>query len=194
MWLGVCAMVCCHYFVVATRPYELFAIIVSLVYGVVGCVPLGMAVYFMILSRRVADARVFVNVPRFVLGEDVTVLVQQPVFADLEVKEMNVSLICRETYETRSGSKRTISTRDCLRDGAVVMQNQRARPRDTLSATHMLRFPPNYQPSTWSGEKGYPRFDWLIEVKANILDSPDYEGKFPVLVVSHAIPSSGSAA
>jgi len=194
VWMGVCALVCGHYFVVATRPYEMFGIIASLAYGAVGCVPLGMAIYFIVLSRRVADARVFVNTARFLLGGNVTVLVQQPVLADLEVKEMKVSLVCRETYKTQSGGKSSIGTRDCFRDGAVVMQNQRARPRETLSATHELQFPPNQQPTTWPGEKDYPRYDWLIEVKADIPHSPDYTGKFPLVVVSPAIPSPGAAA
>lgn len=194
VWLGVCALVCGHYFVVATRPYEMFGIVASLVFGAIGCVPLGMAIYFIVLSRQVTDARVFVNTPRFVLGGDVAVLVRQPVLADLEVKEMTVSLVCRETYETRSGNKRSIGTRDCLRDSAVVMQNQRAHSRETLSATRELRLPTDCQPSTWPGEKSYPRFDWLIEVKADIPHSPDYLGKFPIVVVSPAIPTSGATA
>jgi hypothetical protein len=190
-WLGVCALVCGHYFVVAARPYEMFA---SLAYGVVGCVPLGMAIYFILLSRRVADARAFVNIPRFLLGGNITVLVRQPVLADLEVKEMRISLVCRETHKTQSGGKSSISTRDCFREDAVVMQNQRARPREILSATHEMQFPSNHQPTTWSGEKGYPRYDWLIEVKADIPNSPDYLGKFPIIVVSPAIPSAGAPA
>ncbi|MBI5684785.1 MAG: DUF3592 domain-containing protein [Verrucomicrobia bacterium] len=194
VWLGVCGLVCGHYFVVATSPYEMFAIIGSLVYGVIGCVPLGMAIYFILLGRRVTDARVFVNTPRFLLGGNVTVLVQQPVLADLEVKEMKVSLVCRETYKTQSGGKSSIGTRDCFREDAVVMQNQRARPRETLSATHELQIPPGHLPTTWPGEKGYPRYDWLIEVKADIPHSPDYQGKFPIIVVSPAIPSSGATA
>lgn len=194
VWLGVCTLICGHYFVVATRPYEMFAIVASLVYGAIGCVPLGMAIYFIVLSRQVADARLFANTPRFVLGEDMAVLVRLPILAELEVKEMTVSLVCQETYETRSGNKRSIGTRDCLRDGAVVMQNQRARSRETLSATRELRLPTNQQPSTWPGEKGYPRFDWLIEVKADIPHGPDYLGKFPLVVVSPAIPKSGATA
>jgi hypothetical protein len=192
LWLGACALVCGHYFAVATRPYEWFAVIASLAYGVVGCVLLGLAVYYVLLGQRVTDARVFVNTPRFLLGETITVLVQQPVLADLEVKEMTVSLVCRETYKTQSGGKSSIGTRDCFREGAAVMQNQRARAREVLSATHELQFPPGQQPTTWPGEKGYPRYAWLIEVKADIPNSPDYLGKFPLVVVNPAIPSTGA--
>jgi hypothetical protein len=190
VWLGACALICGHYFLVTTRPYEVFAIVVSFIFGAMGCVPLGLAIYLIILRQRVADARVFVDIPDFFLGGSVTVLVRQPVLADLEVKEMRVNLVCRETYETRSGNRKSFGTRDWFCDSGVVMQSRIVTSGATLSEKRQLNIPTNQPPSTRPDAKGYPRFDWLIEVKADIPHSSDYHGKYPIVVAGDSAPAN----
>ena len=48
-----------------------------------------------------------------------------------------------------------------------------------ISGIQTVTIPVEQQPTS---DTGYPKYDWAIEVKADIAGRPDYKGKFPIFV------------
>jgi hypothetical protein len=197
VWQGVGALTSGHYFSVATPPYETVAIVVTSIYGALGCIPLAMAIYYFLVHRHIGDARIFVNTPRFVLGEEIALLIQQPVYSGLQITALNANLVCNETTKTTVGGKTSIRFDVCYRDDAVLLSNHPAQPREMLTGTHTFTLPEEQTTSAAASsppkEKSYPRFAWQIEVHTKIAHSPDYRGKFPLTVVAAEKPETGAS-
>lgn len=193
VWQGIGVLTSGHYFAAATRPYETAALVVTGIYVALGCIPLSMAVYYYLVHRHIGDARLFVNTPRFVLGEEVTLLLQQRVYSALQITALNANLVCNQTTKTTVGGKTSIQTNVCYRDDAVLMQDHAAAPRDVLAVTRTVVLPAEGRPSTPPKQKGYPCYAWLMEVHTKIAHSPDYRGKFPFTMVGGEKPSAEAA-
>ncbi len=197
VWQSIGVLASGHYFSVATPPYETAAIVATGIYGALGCIPLAMAIYYFLVHRHIGDARIFVNTQQFVLGEEVALLLQQPVCTGLQITALNANLVCNETARTTSGGKTSIQTAVCYRDDAVLLSNHPAQPRETLTGTHTFTLPEEQTTSAAASsppkEKGYPRFAWQIEVHTKIAHGPDYRGKFPLIVVGGKKTEAGAS-
>ena len=197
VWQSIVVLTSGHYFSAATPPYETAAIVATGIYGALGCIPLAMAIYYFLVRRHIGDARIFVNTPQFALGEEVTLLIQQPVYTGLQITSLNANLVCNETTKTTSGGKTCIRIDVCYRDVAILLSNHPAQPRETLTGTHTFTLPEEQTTSAAASsppkEKGYPRFAWQIEVHTKIAHGPDYRGKFPLIVIGGKKPQAGAS-
>ncbi len=182
LWCGVGVAACGHYFSVAARPYETAAIVATAIYAALGCVPLGLAIYYALLRRHVRDATLLLNTRRISVGDQITALVEQPLLADLFIEELSAALVCEETVKYQSGGKTRFETKTRHEDRAVILQKHPGRARETLSAQHAFTVPGDQPPSSPPQQKDYPRFAWRIEVKTRIADGPDYRARFPIAV------------
>jgi hypothetical protein len=190
LWFAVGLLACGHYFLSAAPPWETAAWVGAGAYGAVGCVPMGLALYYFLLRRHVFDATLLANAGRFEPGQQVAVMVEQPVLSNLLVTELSAALVCEETVKTKSGGKTSISTSTRHREQVSLLKDRQARPRDVLSAQHTLAIPADQPPSSPAGFKGYPRFAWRFEVVTRIENGPDYRAKFPI-TVQGAAPATG---
>jgi len=182
VWHGVGVLAWGHYFTVAGRPYELFAIIATAVYEALGMIPAGFAAYYYFLGRNVRDAGLRLNAETFVLGRPITAKVELPVRKGLYLEQLSLALICDRTTRTRRANKTTITTQACYEDRTTVLEQQQAHAGETLAGTATLSVPADQPPSSPPRQKAYPRYAWRIEVHARIADSPDYRGRFPIIV------------
>jgi hypothetical protein len=181
-WLIVGLSGAGHYFSAATPPYETMAIVSTLIYGLLGCIPLGVAVYYLLLRRRMSEAKLFINAPQVSLGQEVALLAQQAASRELQIDELTVSLVCDIDTREKSGGKTRYSTVEHFRETISLLKNRHVRPREPLSATCTLTVPSDRQPSTPPGYKDYPRYRWQIEAHTRIAQSPDYRAQFPLLI------------
>jgi hypothetical protein len=182
MWQLVGIAVWGHYFRLADQPFEKSALIVTPIYVALGCVPLAMALYYTVLLRKIGDACVRLNVPRVVLGDEITVRAEQMARQDLQIQELSIGLVCEQTTETRSGGKMQISKSRRFEDRLPVVGADMTRSGLELNATATFRVPTDQPASTPHTAKGYPRYEWRIEVVTRIANSPDYRAKFPIFV------------
>ncbi len=171
-----------HYFRVAEPPYGLDAGIFTLIYELIGLAPVGMFIYYFRLGRILRDADLLINTQQLVVGEPITVRVEQEFYTSLQIEELSVGLVCEKTTKTRSGSKTTVSSHACYEDRAPVLPAQQVGPGAPVSGEHEFRVPPNAEPTSPPGYKAYPRYAWRIEVQTKIPGQPDYRAKFPVTV------------
>ncbi|MCX7824927.1 MAG: hypothetical protein N2689_05155 [Verrucomicrobiae bacterium] len=181
-WLIVGVSGAGHYFSAATPRYETLATVSTLVYGLLGCIPPGAAIYYLLLSRRIGEARLFTNAPQIFPGQTVALLVQQAASRELQLDELTVSLACYMDTKERSTGKVRYSTVEDFRETISLLKNRHLRPRESLSATCEFSVPADQQPSTPPDRKDYPRYRWQIEVHTRIAPSPDYRAKFPILI------------
>jgi len=173
-----------HYFQVAERPYDLMASITTVVYELLGMVPVGFVAYYLRLGRNLRDARVLLNRAPCTLGDDLTVRVEQDVLTLLSLEELSVALTCEETVCHRSGSKRTVSSHDCYEDRASLLRDRQVMAGETISAERTFHVPDDGVPSSPEDFKGYPRHAWWIKVVSKVSGQPDYRAKFPLTVSS----------
>ena len=182
LWDTVGVLACGHYFLAARPHYETMALVATGIYFLIGIAPLALALYYGLLGRHIADARVFITGSSLTRGEDVTIGVRHAALAMLQIEEARISLICDATTRTQSGSKTTISTLTCYEDHVVALQKRHASAGERLEYAAKVTVPASAMPSTPRGEKGYPRYAWKIRVNVKIADGPDYRANFPVVV------------
>ncbi|MBN1346408.1 MAG: DUF3592 domain-containing protein [Phycisphaerae bacterium] len=171
-----------HYFRVASPPYETFGIVVTIIYEAIGLIPVVMFLYYFRLGRIIRDAYVLIDAERASVGGELTVHVEQEIFASLRVEELSVGLVCEKTTKTKSGNKTSVSSHECYEDREVVLRDQDTRDGEALTAEHTFRIPADQSPTTAAGDKSYPRYAWRVEVKTGLPGQPDYRGRFPVVV------------
>ncbi len=181
-WLGVGMLACGHYFLAARPNYEMLGIVASSIYGGLGCVSLGMTVYYARLRRNVDDAQLAVSAATFGRGDEFKARAEQMIHQDLHIQELSISLVCEETMQERSGSNTRTSPRKLYEDRLPVVPDNYVRAGNNLTATAMLRVPTDRPSSTPPTERGYPRYDWRIEIVTRIGNSPDYRARFPITV------------
>jgi len=188
VWYGVGAAALGHYFTLARGrgPLDPSAIPLCALYALAGLVPLGTTIYFALLRRNAADARVLVDTDRFPPGKQFHVRVEQSLSRDLLVEKLQVCLACDATTKTRTGSKTTISTSTCYDQWATAMENQAASAGQVLSAEADLAVPDNQPGSSPDGFRDYPRYAWRISVHTSLAHSPDYRADFPIRVAGPA--------
>jgi len=179
VWWGVGGIAIGHFLSVATRPYETLAIVAIAIYSALGLSALGMAGYYARLLGNIGDAVVSLNGAGISRGTPFKVRVVQPIHANLQIEELTIGVLCRETTRQRSGGKTRTSTRDCYEDKLPVVGNNYVRGGENVTASAQLHVPPD-QPA--SASASYPRYEWFITVKTKLAGSPDYRARFPVTV------------
>jgi hypothetical protein len=179
--IGILAFV--HYFKCAAPSFEVTAFVAAAIYALVGGGAWAAAVYYGRLAGSVADARLFINRANLARGEPVTVGARQAFRQPLQVKEVNLALLCEETNQVRRGSKTTTSVTVCHRQDAVALRDKPARPGQPLEYTAIFTPPKEAMPSSPSEGGGYPRYNWKVRLDVTLAKNPDYHAEFPVNVV-----------
>jgi hypothetical protein len=181
-WFIVVGGAAGHYFVVASPPYETLAYVFTAIFGALGLIPLSLLIYYARLALTAADARVYIDKPQLVRGEDVTIGVQQALLDTRTVSAVRLGIVCEVTTRTRSGSKTTISTSPCFEDMETVLEGERIRGGERIEVSRRVTIPADQAASSAPRERSYPRTRWSIHLKVEIEDSPDYDAVFPVSV------------
>jgi len=171
-----------HYFFCAEPPYETTAYVFSSIYGAVGCVGVGLFLYYLFLGRNVSDARFYVTAPKFALGGTATIGVQQEVRRTVQVIEGKIGLVLVESRKERRGSKTTYVTSKVWEEWVSPVENREIVAGDTIKMSWTVTLPTDQPPSTTPSQKGYPRHLWRFEVIVRLAGSPDYRARFPIIV------------
>jgi hypothetical protein len=99
---------------------------------------------------------------------------------DTSIESMKVGLVCDMTVKTQSGGKTRYNTVVDYQTWEVLLENHDAAANETIQRSASLTVPQGRPGS--SVDKGYPCYEWKIEVVSVLRDSPDYKGEFPIHV------------
>jgi hypothetical protein len=194
LWVVVGGAALGHFFSVASRPYSWVSLIISGVYALLALVPLLAFYRVRRLEGYVDDVVLRMEREHVTLGESLDVEVEQPVKSDVLVASIDVALVCRETYRTSSGSKSSVGTRKLHNQKQTLAQQIAATPLRPAVARGRVAVPAHLPPSTPPDVRGYPRYDWSLNVRISYDGIPKYTAKFQLQVAPLAVSASASTA
>jgi hypothetical protein len=180
LWFGVGIIAIGHFFIHASSPYGSLALIGPLAYAALGALPAGMWVYYLLLMRRTTDAIVMSGAQRFTPGQAFAVRVVQSVHDDTSIESLRVGVVCDKHVKYQSGGKTRYNTVIECEEWTTLVENHEARAGETIDRTATLMIPSGRAGTSVSGD--YPRYEWKVEVKSALRNSPDYRGEFPIHV------------
>lgn len=180
LWFGVGVLAIGHFFLHASTPYGSAAFLGTLAYAALGALPAGMWVYYFLLARRTTDAIVMTSGDRFAPGQAFAVRVVQRMHDATSIESLRVGVVCDKHVKYTSGGKTRYNTVVECEEWTTLIENHDARAGETIDRTATLMIPVGRAGTSVSG--GYPRYEWKVEVKSALRNSPDYRGEFPIHV------------
>ena len=157
---------------------------------VAGLVPLGVAVYTWLLTRKLDDAKVFIDRRDLSIGREFNVRVEQRARRGLHINEMRVALVCVETARhTSAGRKEETRTVPVLEKWETLTKDKEIDHARRLAATRTFRIPPGQRASSPVDRKEPPIIRWKLRVYTAPAHSPVYDVDFPIHV--HATSADG---
>lgn len=173
---------CIHYFISASRPYEIFSIITTA--GIFGfeSVFTGIGIYYLLLNKTVNEAQVFISGDKLKAGGSFKAAIRQRAKNPIFIEESLAGIKCVETNKRQSGGKTEIYTNTLYEDIKPLAQQRQVRAGENFECAVDINVPNNFPPSTPPGTKGYPIYDWYFSVKNKIAQSPDYKNDFYIFV------------
>jgi hypothetical protein len=179
LWYGVGALAIGHYFLNASSPYGTMAWIVSSVYVALGLIPAWGWLYHFLLMRRTSDPIVMTSVARFPLGQSFDVRLVHPMHRQTMIESLKLGLVRAKHVKTRNGNKTQYNTVVDFETWQTLLKDHPAQADETIQQSAGFTVPQDGLPSSF-GE--YPRYEWKLEVKAALKDSPDYRAEYMILV------------
>jgi len=185
VWHATAFVTCGYYFSVLPASYIRPTLSTAL-YELIGLVPLVLAVYYLLLARRVDEARVLVTTDTFAIGHDFTVKVEQSVRWRKGITEATIALVCKEVNFVRESGFRQYTKKQTPYEASTsLLTNSGLSLPEQLETDWSIQIPPDQAPSTTFGAKilpNSPRYSWYFEVNTKFRRPPHYKAKFPITV------------
>jgi hypothetical protein len=182
LWFAVGILGMGHYFLCAERPNVLGAYVIGSLYAAAGCAPVGFFLYYVLLGRSVADARLCVNAQRFRLGDSVGLGVVQSFHKQRFLQEARIGLVAEKTTQKKVGGKANYVTTTCYETWITAAENEDVSSIEPLTMSWKVTIPEDQEPTTPQRTKTYPRYRWCFEVRLRLARCPDYRVRFPLVV------------
>lgn len=162
---------------------EPLAIVSAAVYGVLGLIPVWLAVRCLRHHSRFGRAEVLSTLAEPHADKPIIVRVQQPVTGRALVAQMTGSLVCDQ--------RRGLHSQRLFSNSFTFAQNQQLHRNQVLADELTFEVPPKKQrPSSACNRWQYPRIDWQVELLIRLHRGPQYRTTFPIHVLPPA-PSTG---
>jgi hypothetical protein len=184
LWYSVGALAIGHYFLNASPPYGALAWIASLVYLVLGLLPGWGWLYHFLLMRRTSDPIVMTSADRFRPGQSFNVRLVHPMHRETLIQSLKLGLVRDKHVEVKTGNKTRYNKVVDFEDWQSVLENHQAQAEETIQQSVRFTIPQDCPASSFT--KQYPRYEWKIEVRAALKDSPDYRAEYMILVEPRA--------
>ncbi|HYE20253.1 MAG TPA: DUF3592 domain-containing protein [Tepidisphaeraceae bacterium] len=183
VWFAVGGPVAAHYaFLAAGGPWDGVAYYALPAYFALGLVPLVGWVYYHRLTRNLRDARVWINTASPVVGKTFQGRAEQVFNAPLAITECRLGLV-QLTHDRRSdGNKVRYSTTAWEAEWGKPVAHAAAPTTEPVVAKGSFKVPSDVPDPTPPGFRGYPRVEWVMRVRVQIPNHPDYTADFPLLV------------
>ncbi len=178
IWWGIMIVTLGHYFYVQSLEVEMKDWIISGVFVVIGVIILGFWIYYSNLCRNLKDAHLLVDRDPLCLGDTFRARIKQQFLSNLQIDKMSLQIRCTEIIKRRkNSSKKVIFEYDY-----PMLENEMARPGETLFAEQEVSLPEDQPPSMFPLQKWGKRYVWEMVVHTTIPGAPDYRGRFPIQV------------
>jgi hypothetical protein len=181
LWYGVGLLAIGHYFLSASPPDGTRIWITSSGYLALGLIPGSGWLYYFLLMRRTSDPILMASVDRFAPGVTFDVRLVHPMHQQTRIESLKIGLIRTKQVETKRGNKTSYDTVTDYEDWQTLLENHDAQAGETIQQSARFTIPEEAVASSFGD---YPRYQWKIEVKAALNESPDYKAEFMILVES----------
>jgi hypothetical protein len=94
-------------------------------------------------------------------------------------QSLKLGLNRAKQVKTRRGNKTQYETVTDYEDWQTLLENHEAQAGETIQQSARFTIPLHAIASSFGD---YPRYEWKLEVKAALKDSPDYKAEFMILV------------
>ena len=183
LWHITALLTCGHYFLVAASPSK-GSVISTIIYELIGLIPLILTVYYFLILSRVKEAQVFTNRNKFVLGDELRVKTRQPVHCLSGIMESTISLVCEQQIFTSEGRYRQYTKKKrCYEAATLIFKGPSHFHAEKLETEWSIIISEEQNPSTSFWEKiqvNRPRYSWYFEVNTKFRKRPHYRAKFPI--------------
>ncbi len=183
IWLLGSLITLGHYFIVAPQPRETYSYYVTAACGIVFLVFLVLSIWYHVLSRNVEEASLFLDRDKIRLGDKVLVAYLQEFKKDLFVEKASIGLVCEAWETTRTGRNRTTRKTIHWEEWTDILENGEVKGGEALEGTRSFEIPGNLPPSTTRAFTLSKRYYWNFRVRISIKNSPDFNAKYPILVL-----------
>lgn len=179
-WLIIGLLPFWHYFSRSEPPYEFRIFWYILLYFLVSLVIIGFLVYYLMTCRPVEDTRIFTDTDRFFSGQTFQAVFFQRYRKKISIK--NVSLGIKAVYFYKSRQGKGIKNYSHHTRRHKILTKREVNKDEILEIPVKLKIPADKKPSTPPGKKGFPRYQWRLELKVSFRKLPEYRVKFPIVV------------
>lgn len=148
-------------------------------YALAGLPMLASVVRHRRLERLMADAALSATLPSFRTDGLVTVKLAQRVLHEVCIKDATLNLVCEQRRGLFASERMFVNSIQLGRDA-------RLQPHQWLEGECRFEIPPRKRrPSSPFSRWAYPRTDWLVELKIQLVGGGRYRVTYPVHVEAH---------
>lgn len=178
IWYGLGAVAIAHYFTFVPGPHPSWSITRIEIYALMGLVPLGFLIRYLLMRRELTDARLAVDRPVAVSGQPFRFSILQDARRPLELKYARVRFRCIATKVQGKSRKH-----DVLYEAVPVeLKNHSLHAGESLTLSGELT-PSSEQPPTGRDASGkFTRIDWSMKLECHIAHGPNYVVEYPLTV------------
>lgn len=172
LWYLAGVLCALHYLAVATQPIDGIVWLLAL-YAAAGFAPLTRAFRRSRLATIFEDAEVFTTLPTSQLDHPIVVRMNLKVRRHVELREVRLSLVCRQYTGLSSQRIFTVSH--------TVLEHKAVDAGALITDVHGFEVPTKKRrPSSPYRRFDYPRTDWQIELSVVLLDDSAFFTRFPI--------------
>jgi hypothetical protein len=132
------------------------------------------------LARSMGDARIYTDTHGFFLGQTFNVKVRQEYKKKMSIKKVTLTLKAEAFSKGGKGVGTHSYSHHTKRK--TVFKDRHVDKGEAVEIPWKVKIPPEKQPTSLSGEKVNPRYQWRLELKVRIRKRPDYRAKYPIIV------------
>ena len=190
VWYGFGAIPAVHYYSFVPPSHSHRAEYCFAGFAVLGFIPLGKMIYYLLMNRNLGEARLQLDQPAAFLGRRIKFAISQNARRQLQFKNVRVRLLCIGTKARgRSRVRRTI-----YETTAGERHDDTLHEREDLELSGELSLPPDQRPTGQDTTREFDRIDWQLRLDCEVPHAPDYRAIFPLNVLPVAVDEEPVAA
>ena len=178
IWYGFGAVPMIHYFLCLPPPHAARSLATFLGYALLGLIPLGLMIRYLIMCRNTDEARLLVDQPTALLGRRFKFVLTQRARRQLQLKLVRVRLLCIGTKaKGRSRIRRVLHEAT-----AVELSNHNVHAGEDLELSGELTPPADLRPTGRDATGQMDWINWKLDLECKVERAPDYDVSFPLTV------------
>lgn len=190
-WYGLGAVAAAHFFLVVPPPHRSGSVTCFEIFALMGLVPLGLMIRYLVMNRNLEEARLLLDVPAGRLGRRFKFAISQRAGRQLQLKQVRIRLLCIGTKaKGRSRIRRTL-----YETTPVELTDHILHAGESLELPGELTPPADQRPAGRDASGEFDWINWQLRLECEVVHAPDYAVSFPLDVqappVDEPVPPPG---